>query len=359
MTNKVFFTGAGFSKSINSTYPLLYDLTQKVTREFEKDILGEYYKSNIAKKMQDNLEYLLTYLSTDLPWKDEKTKAMNKALYLEITENIQEVFRELEINISTKTNFLEYNSLAKYIIDNNVQTITLNYDLMFEKIVQTLIPGYNNIRYFYNKIILNLEERYTPGRESTTVYSPIGYKIIDWTEIGRDTSTAKQEEKEYKSEDYPKILKLHGSINWLYDPISPSNPIYCLDNIEEVPNNNYGLTPYIIPPVLDKNGFYNNNILKGIWQQAHEFIKNADEIYIIGFSFPPTDLSLKYLFQSALREKNDIKIYVINYDSKNDTRKTYESIFELSQLACNVDGNSWKYLGVDGFQKFIKDIINK
>jgi len=354
MTNKVFFTGAGFSKSINSTYPLLYDLTQRVTIKFEKDILGEYYRKNIAKKMQDNLEYLLTYLSTDLPWKDEKTKAMNKALYVEITENIQKVFRELEIDIATQTNFSEYNSLTKYIIDKNVQTITLNYDLMFEKLMQAYIPKYNNVRYFYNSIILNLNERYNPGKESAKEFGP---HIIfrDWTNETHNQT----DEKEYKPKDYPKILKLHGSINWLYDPISPSNPIYCLDNLEDESNNNYGLTPYIIPPVLDKNGFYNNNILRGIWQQAHEFIKNADEIYIIGFSFPPTDLSLKYLFQSALREKHDTKIYVINYDSKNDTQTTYESIFESSQLACNLDGNSWKYLGVDGFQKFIKEIINK
>ena len=52
-------------------------------------------------------------------------------------------------------------------------------------------------------------------------------------------------------------------------------------------------------------------------------------IYIYGFSFPETDLSVFYLFKSALNlNKNDYKIYVVNTESNiKKTKKRYNEIF--------------------------------
>ncbi|HDZ5157561.1 TPA: hypothetical protein RTH57_001715, partial [Campylobacter jejuni] len=55
----------------------------------------------------------------------------------------------------------------------------------------------------------------------------------------------------------------------------------------------------------------------------------AKNIYIYGFSFPLTDLSVVYLFKSALHlNKQDYKIYVINTESNiEDKKKRYNEIF--------------------------------
>lgn len=336
MSKKVFFLGAGFSKSINPRYPLLKELTNNVSQNFEKQILNTYYKFDIFDKFKNNIEYLLTYLSTDLPWKSEKVKAMNKALYIEITEKIQKYFLDLEL--FEQTNFTQYTEFAKFIGKPENTIITLNYDLMAEKLIYSVLDtAYTNVNKnfigFYKCPILPICLRYS--REAS-----FGFRSGNADEYG---------------EQLPRILKLHGSINWLWAGMNPTDQIYCRVGFENI-DYHRDLIPYMIPPVLDKNSFYNNNILKGIWQQAYEKIAEADEIFIIGFSFPPTDLSLRYLFNSALSNNQNVNIYVINYDS-NNTQSTYKKIFDDKQLECNKENNNWKYCGKNGFSRFISDFV--
>ena len=93
---------------------------------------------------------------------------------------------------------------------------------------------------------------------------------------------------------------------------------------------------YIIPPVLDKTNFYSNHILKAIWQRAHNKLSNAENIYIFGFSFPETDYSIKFLFQSALKNNKTCNVYVINVENDlTELKKHYEKIFGPGK--CNFD----------------------
>ncbi len=110
----------------------------------------------------------------------------------------------------------------------------------------------------------------------------------------------------------PNVIKLHGSINWLYS--ENMKQIYFTNWKEfDFESKSADLKPFIIPPILDKSTLYSNNpILTTLWKQASEAIKNAKNIYIYGFSFPETDYYIKFLFQSALKGRNDYTIYVIN-----------------------------------------------
>ena len=87
-----------------------------------------------------------------------------------------------------------------------------------------------------------------------------------------------------------------------------------------------------------------------MWKQAEQLLREADEIYIIGFSFPQTDLAVKYLFQSALRNRNP-KVYVVNTASLLDLEPLYEQVFKLSNL--NYDYTEKP----DAVERFIKEII--
>lgn len=53
----------------------------------------------------------------------------------------------------------------------------------------------------------------------------------------------------------------------------------------------------IIPPILDKTNNYNHILLRSLWKKAFKAIQKAKNIYIYGFSFPITDLSVKVLFK--------------------------------------------------------------
>ena len=71
----------------------------------------------------------------------------------------------------------------------------------------------------------------------------------------------------------------------------------------------------------------------------------------MGFSFPLTDLPIRFLFQSALRKNNDVKVYVINPDSSDDLKSRYKQIFAEEQL-------QWDFCGINNsLEKFINNKI--
>ena len=310
MIKRVFFLGAGFSKAIDKRYKDLSGLSDEIENRIKnkKDSLYDHYQNEIPGIVKGNIEALLTYLSTDFPWKTPKQKLTNKALYVEITETIQEYFIELSkkgfseeehINIKTLSSFQKF--IGKFHAD--LGFVTLNYDMILERVFfdvdrDLFQKGCLSLDAFYKYPIMEIERR-------------IGNPYI------RNGHC-----------EAPPLLKLHGSANWFWEGVSPSDQIYYVQWNESPDMRKLlnGLSPYIIPPVLDKNAFYNHNAIKSIWQQAEKILSEADEIYIVGFSFPPTDVSVRFLFQSALRQSN-ATVYVINAETEKQMRKRYESVF--------------------------------
>jgi hypothetical protein len=90
---------------------------------------------------------------------------------------------------------------------------------------------------------------------------------------------------------------------------------------------------------MDKNAFYNHVMIKSLWKKAKELLQNADEIYIIGFSFPQTDISIRFLFQSALKEKQP-NIYVVNKESSTKLKQNYSQIFTGRDVNYDLCGNN-------------------
>lgn len=328
VTNKVFFLGAGFSKAVNNNYPLMSELTQKI---FERIGQGSMCQrlDEIPEQVKNDIETLLTYLGTDFPWKNNTKQYENKALYSAILHEISSLFLELE----TSTEYtLAYKppeiivSLAKHILQtpNEYNFLTLNYDIFLEHlfgVVSQWKVDYNDL---YKYPMSSLRTRIIDS-SSITVRSPYPQA--------------------------PAILKLHGSVNWFWAKNSSSDDIYFSDGTEkDFSNLVMGLEPYIIPPVLDKNSFYNHITIRSLWQQAEQLLKQADEIYIIGFSFPQTDLSVKYLFQSALHNIKP-KIYIINIEEEKNLHKNYYSVFMNKSLDYTYTGKT------DVLKNFIRDII--
>lgn len=333
MTQKVFFLGAGFSKAVNDNYPLMDDLTEKVLSRLEKESVREHL-NEIPPQVKQNIESLLTYLSTDFPWKTETTKYANLALYSSIIKILSDIFVEYAHQEHSPSQISTIGAnFAKGVLYNSssYNFITLNYDVLLEE------------------LLLSVRKQQSP-REFVS-YPDVYPYPIEW--IGnRKTSSGRFwgiEKKSYPPR--PKILKLHGSANWFWAGISQSDVLYYRNwNRNEEDDMNKGLKPYIIPPVLDKSSFYNHIAIHDLWQQAEELLKKADEIYIIGFSFPQTDLSVRYLFQSALRN-SEPDIYVVNKAHEDELRPTYRDVL---QGQC-VD---YEYTGsYDVVERFTREVI--
>lgn len=319
MSSDVFFFGSGFSKSLINNYPTLNELSNYIKSKFqyEKESVQKHFVHEVPSKFHDNIETLLTYLSSNLPYKTPVQVSADEALYKDITSKLAKYFKQLRTDYNIDANEPYIKQFAQYILENKCPCITLNYDLMLEDILHKNTSteyqeSNDNFSVFYKMPIINLKNRVPDG------YGRLAGTKTDINRI-----------------NMPEIIKLHGSINWLYSGLSMSDPVYS-ETGDEDDYLKSGLINFIVPPVLDKQSQYNNVIIKSLWTKAFNAIEKARNIYIYGFSFPQTDYSIRFLFQSALRNNPYYKIYVVNIDSNLEALKShYIEIF--GEHNCNFD----------------------
>ncbi len=302
----IFFFGAGFSKSLNNSYPTLAELSNYFLDN------GFIYENE--KNYKDNLEQLLTYLITPLPFKTKEDILRDEASYLEKINKISKFFIELLETKEIDKNNKYILNLSQYINDNKCTCITLNYDLLLEEILflthENSYQDIDSYDVFYKIPIKQIDER------KNTKSNNYGFNFYQG-----DFNI---------NNNFVEIIKLHGSINWYCDQAYSNSQIYSfMEKVDRYKDELFiDLKPLIIPPILDKTNNYNHILLRSLWKKAFKAIQKAKNIYIYGFSFPITDLSVVYLFKSALQNKQDYKIYVINTKSHiDDKKKRYNEIF--------------------------------
>ncbi len=131
-----------------------------------------------------------------------------------------------------------------------------------------------------------------------------------------------------------RLFKLHGSINWYY-----SNPEFgsygqlylkedskSLNNLQNIYEKD--LITLIIPPVFDKTNFLRIYSLKMLWQEAQNHLNNADKIYIIGYSLPESDLSVRLMLKK--NTKDSAEIFIIN--NSDDVIERYKKLFYSNDI---------------------------
>lgn len=334
----VFFLGAGFSKAVNPNFPTLQELTEEINTRYrgEKDSITQHYYDEIPSKYKENIEHLLTFLSSNLPFKTEVQISADDALYKDLRNNIAYYFEKIEYNSS---NFDKFKDFTYYIKKYKIPCITLNYDILLEKIFDNYIEKEHSQRIFAYEYFYSCPISSVQNRQPAQAFS-----------FGTFDDEMRHDNK------FPIILKLHGSINWLYAGISQADPVFC-KKIPFNPKKEYltkDLQPMIVPPIMDKTSIYNHIIFKSIWQQAFEKIRAAEEIYICGFSFPETDLSIRFLFQSALEKNENLqRIYFINTGTDLENKINHFS----KALIGYEDKLDFTYCCENSFEKFLLEII--
>ena len=132
-----------------------------------------------------------------------------------------------------------------------------------------------------------------------------------------------------------RVLKLHGSIDWLAQTNFKSYPIDVSDENKIISENeilldykveyNLGasllpsirgwvMDPYIIPPVLYKK--FNEPPFNHLWETAKNTLSDCRKLIVVGYSFPPTDFRTKRLFLEAFSNHDLDELIVINPDKK-------------------------------------------
>jgi len=389
---EVFILGSGFSRAIHNDMPLLNGLTKLVVEKIEQEdsISKNIYEEYIKNRNIGNFEEIITYLYQDFPWKSEEEKHLLYSLYIRLAEIVTEVIKEKQETLA-KEELLAKEHIKKflnYLNTTKANVISLNYDTLLEDLsVAELKPTIyteskrkgRNFEYLqeirYSK---DVDEKHTSKEKKVNIKSNGERAIVIYfhdynihkqdfksaiasfsndkceNDLKNAYSTFKNHMKGehinylnlysipiaylksrtaavFAGTDYEtyRILKLHGSINWYYSAAKEktAEQIYLFRGSKEE-RESKDLVPVIIPPVLDKTGFFKHSTIKSMWNEAKNLLKNAKKVNIIGYSIPQTDLTVKFMLQSYIPENCEATIV-----NKDKERKGYfRGLFDKRKL---------------------------
>lgn len=105
-----------------------------------------------------------------------------------------------------------------------------------------------------------------------------------------------------------RLLKIHGSFNWLYCPTCDNIWEFTLDDVAgyalrandqhvDCPIDGTPRETVIIPPSLVKT--YSNRHLDNIWAAAAETIRTTDRMVAIGYALADADIQVRYMLVQA------------------------------------------------------------
>lgn len=359
----MFIIGAGFSYDL-AKLPMLNqlgaELIEFLTEQDSSQDMWCTILERIPNSIKDNLEHLLSYLAVKNVWHDIHTHLIHKALYIRMTEIISEILNNHEKNERDLVN-VDFIKLLKFWHQTETHIATFNYDTLIEKYAEKYIYpkttkmlgtycGWPTWIHFADERKLQLTSKdpvtkndhlkrydvYLSSRsdlqnidilplddelkqnlkklETSSSYKPISAPQLYQTPVknilNRDGSAAFGFEHIHTL----KLLKLHGSINWLYSGESsyPGEEIYfkLTQSHYEGGKAYKGLVPFIVPPILAKEDFYKNRTLEIQWFEAAKEIKQAYDIFFLGYSLPETDNATNFMFKECLGSKKEGCVHV-------------------------------------------------
>lgn len=137
------------------------------------------------------------------------------------------------------------------------------------------------------------------------------------------------------------LLKLHGSINWLYCPLCARIYVSAFEDnvlrLEGAKNRwertcdcmYYPLEPVVVAPTAFQE--ITNPHLSSIWTAAHSLLEDANRWVFIGYSLPGEDLAVRTLLYRAYaaRKKKGEHTTVVVIDPKESTDPLFDRFRSL------------------------------
>lgn len=248
----------------------------------------------------------------------------------------EEVLGMIDLALRRKESFSEYEITPK---KPKLQKIRESLIFLIAEVLRNSLRDING---YHKKLVEKLKEK---NDLKNTTFISLNYDIIIDNALIReypehhlnykiDFRNFEEEPgwEKPKSDKSVNLLKLHGSLNWLYCPtcislkLTPKRKEAA--KLAREPSNcpecNCDIVPIIIPPTFFK--VMSNYYLQRIWHEAEKELKEADRIVFAGYSLPKADIHIKYLMKRIeINSKKNPDIYVVNnYEEKKEDKKEKE-----------------------------------
>lgn len=170
-------------------------------------------------------------------------------------------------------------------------------------------------------------------------------------------------------ERFGTLLKLHGSLNWLYCKtcrkleLGTSDARLYLKVLARLalpdmkrtitqdgapcPACETKLRPLLIAPSHMKD--YRNPHLTQVWYEAERVLREAARVVFVGYSLPDDDVEVIYLIKRSLARSPAPTITVIDYDAANPGVSALDHPVGLRYRALFGDGIDWHACGLEGW----------
>lgn len=285
----VFVLGAGFSRAISGSMPLTDELGAAALNRLRHDLPPRLALDGLPVGV--NFEAWLSQLASDQPYLTDADNAQSQAAFLMFSQAIADILVERVLEVMRHPYPEWLLALVSSWHHSRATVITFNYDPSVECLVAT--P---------TKIL---------GDPSH--YGQV-WSGVSWTELSGDLPPWAPGVARVGSTqvDTLRLLKLHGSLNWYWRPGDQSGisvarrplpghfgdpkPYTEETRRREVP----GRAPFVVPPAASKSQYYANPITKEMWSQAFDRLNDADRVFILGYSLPPTDTTFSNMLRTSL-----------------------------------------------------------
>ena len=312
----VFLLGAGFSKAVCKAMPTMMELFDRLGHWVGSP---GWFSKEAYEYASGNVEALLSYYAIPSPQDDPPELLHKKRVTALLEKEIGTLLRDCENKGATDGLNPNAERLLVKWHQERTHILTTNYDTLVERIAS-------------KKIFPKAD-----GKKDSLFYTDL-YPIPITNAVARDGGMV-------ISSNYPDtftLYKLHGSTTW-YKSVSEStfDPIYGLSHDRDENGRNRKFVAdkrrFIVPPVYDKSSLLNHESIRNLWWQANNYaLRQADNIYVIGYSLPETDAAMQTLLwegsQTETSAKDHMKaLYVVDVDIETCQRyrKKLGSYYEV------------------------------
>ncbi|WP_003541157.1 hypothetical protein [Desulfotomaculum nigrificans] len=348
---KVYVLGAGAAAAykgsfLGETSPVAKNFFQKAMRVINIHQVGD------RRFGDDNLSFDHIFNFIYKFWGIPKEKIAEANLDMEEVLTILNI--ELEEDVSGRDKLLQ--AYEEYLL---LMALTFDKILYGEpcpnhyQIARSLNPGDTIISFNYELLmdyaLHNLKDSRTHWYIGDGYGLPCTYLSSD--DLDKKGIVKNKRGVQYKNRfSNVKLLKLHGSLNWLYCP--QCGELYAYEHSDarghsvivngmanmikcSTKHCCHRLSRVIIPPTLMKN-YQSIPFIPKLWQQARQALERAIEIIVIGYSFPPTDFRSNWMFRKAMVKNKSLKHVTIVDTAEGYQLETllakHKSIFRLDNI---------------------------
>ena len=322
----VFFTGAGFSKSWNAKYPTaneLFEFDYNIFSDRVADFIeifnpkSNHVDINFIKNINYYFEMQYEYPVLRSRFIDKQTL---KIAQDEIKAHIVNIFKnKYIINYTDKTNINMY--WPKKLNKDQVAIVDFFRSLYTQATGDNLFAEglrYHFISTNYDFIIETI---------LTYVFEEYGEGFVSDLYRGITTRKFSGEDNQYKVIDHILMNALY-KINGGFEIFNDEKGEYTIDYRKKTPEELSDNPPIIMLPNIQQN--YKNEYFSEVFSKAVRLLYDSRILVIVGSSFTEEDIMLRYLIRHFAEDASDYAkkdIFYIDRAKENVLKEKLDKIF--------------------------------